>query len=83
MAVSVNRIISDIADRLKYEVCLGRDLLGKAKVTQKGINILGLELIGHLEDFENGKMQVIDNKGLNFLNSMDASNRRERLSKIF
>jgi HPr kinase/phosphorylase len=83
MAVSLKRIINSISKKAKIKICCREELLEKTQVSSMGVNLLGLELIGHLEGFNAGQIQVIDEKGHKFISGLDEDVCRKNLSVIF
>ncbi|MBN2406424.1 MAG: HPr(Ser) kinase/phosphatase [Elusimicrobia bacterium] len=83
MGINLETIIDSIADRMDISVHFGRDLLKNIVMENNRVNVCRLELAGFFDDFQEGQMQVIDNKGLRYLNSLEAHRQGEYLSKIF
>jgi HPr kinase/phosphorylase len=83
MGVRLSIIYDKITTQLPLEVFCGRDLMRHSIVESKVINILGLELNGYFENFQEGQIQLIDEKGFTFLMSLNSSKQDKNLSAIF
>lgn len=82
MEINLDRIIEEIKDKMKIEVCCCEESLKHTGIDFKEVNVLGLELNGYFKDFHEKQIQVIDSKGLKFV-SAQGSKQDDRLSAIF
>ncbi len=83
MTVTLNTIIEEVKDKIKFEVCCCEELLEVSEVKFKEVNILGIELNGYLKDFKGGQVQIINSKGLKFLAALENSKQETYLSQFF
>ncbi len=83
MHVTLKKVIEKVADKLTFETCCAVEYIEVSNIHSECINILALELNGYVEDFQEGQIQIIDNKGLNFLSSLEDSIQDKNLSNMF
>ena len=81
--VNLKEIYDKVSTRVELRVYSGEEFITSSEVESSCVHLLSLELAGFMEDFKTGQIQILDNFGIRFLETLTASEKDDHLAKIF